>query len=177
MPSSASPAASIYSLSLHGALPIQAAQHVGPGQPVRVGFALDLVTQADQLPAAEIGSTRLNSSHSQISYAVFCFSCRLDLLSFPTRRSSDPGRRARRAGSASPGRVRFGPGDAGRPASRRRDRKHTSELQSQSNLVCRLLLLLPPRSTLFPYTALFRSRPQSTSGRVSQSGSGSLWTW
>src|SRR3990167_7009688 len=41
------------------------------------------------------------------------------------------------------------------------DRKSTSELQSQSNLVCLLLLFLmirrPPRSTLFPYTTLFRS--------------------
>src|SRR5688572_29319876 len=38
-----------------------------------------------------------------------------------------------------------------------RSEEHTSELQSQSNLVCRLLLRLPPRSTLFPYTTLFRS--------------------
>src|SRR5688572_6429964 len=36
-----------------------------------------------------------------------------------------------------------------------RSEEHTSELQSQSNLVCRLLR--PPRSTLFPYTTLFRS--------------------
>src|SRR2546427_563670 len=59
----------------------------------------------------------------------------------------------------------------------RRSEEHTSELQSQSNLVCRLLLekkkkkyafrlfffffflmiRRPPRSTLFPYTTLFRS--------------------
>src|SRR3990167_8393136 len=42
-----------------------------------------------------------------------------------------------------------------------RSEEHTSELQSQSNLVCRLLFLMirrPPRSTLFPYTTLFRSR-------------------
>src|SRR2546427_1086568 len=47
-------------------------------------------------PASETDrkSTRLNSSHSQISYAVFCL----------------------------------------------KKKKHTSELQSQSNLVCRLLL-------------------------------------
>src|SRR3972149_1631172 len=41
-----------------------------------------------------------------------------------------------------------------------RSEEHTSELQSQSNLVCRLLFLIirpPPRSTLFPYTTLFRS--------------------
>src|SRR5688572_2538293 len=34
-------------------------------------------------------STRLNSSHSQISYAVFCYPHHRDLHSFPTRRSSD----------------------------------------------------------------------------------------
>src|SRR3990167_2197180 len=42
-----------------------------------------------------------------------------------------------------------------------RSEEHTSELQSQSNLVCRLFFLMirrPPRSTLFPYTTLFRSR-------------------
>src|SRR5689334_11739805 len=33
-----------------------------------------------------------------------------------------------------------------------RSEEHTSELQSQFHLVCR-----PPRSTLFPYTTLFRS--------------------
>src|SRR2546430_1555684 len=57
-----------------------------------------------------------------------------------------------------------------------RSEEHTSELQSQSNLVCRLLLekkkpictlifffsmiRRPPRSTLFPYTTLFRSPPR-----------------
>src|SRR5688572_4190865 len=38
-----------------------------------------------------------------------------------------------------------------------RSEEHMSELQSQSNLVCRLLLRRPPTSTLFPYTTLFRS--------------------
>src|SRR5206468_1519131 len=38
-----------------------------------------------------------------------------------------------------------------------RSEEHTSELQSRSDLVCRLLLPSPPRSTLFPYTTLFRS--------------------
>src|SRR5690554_3102310 len=36
-------------------------------------------------------STRLNSSHVRISYAVFCFRHHRDLHSFPTRRSSDLG--------------------------------------------------------------------------------------
>src|SRR5688572_1492988 len=48
------------------------------------------------------------------------------------------------------------PGSTGSSAAtRRRSEEHTSELQSQSNLVCRLLH--PTRSTLFPYTTLFRS--------------------
>src|SRR5690606_20535790 len=34
-------------------------------------------------------STRLNSSHVKISYAVFCFGDHRHLHSFPTRRSSD----------------------------------------------------------------------------------------
>src|SRR3990167_6867975 len=41
-----------------------------------------------------------------------------------------------------------------------RSEEHTSELQSQSNLLLPLLFLMmrrPPRSTLFPYTTLFRS--------------------
>src|SRR5690348_2040809 len=39
-----------------------------------------------------------------------------------------------------------------------RSEEHTSELQSPVHLVCRLLLPPPPRSTLFPYTTLFRSK-------------------
>src|SRR6266498_3447636 len=42
-----------------------------------------------------------------------------------------------------------------------RSEEHTSELQSRPHIVCRL----PPRSTLFPYTTLFRSsrRPYNPS--------------
>src|SRR5690242_3191710 len=43
------------------------------------------------------------------------------------------------------------------PVSHERSEEHTSELQSHVNLVCRLLLRPPPRSSLFPYTTLFRS--------------------
>src|SRR5438270_12653722 len=66
------------------------------------------------------------------------------LHSFPTRRSSDlaglaalvgPADRAARVGD----RV-AGPGPATRSPTRARSEEHTSELQSQSNLVCRLLL-------------------------------------
>src|SRR2546422_43879 len=47
------------------------------------------------------------------------------------------------------------------PRPERRSEEHTSELQSRLHLVCRLFFLMirrPPRSTLFPYTTLFRSR-------------------
>src|SRR5690349_17750143 len=50
---------------------------------------------------------------------------------------------------------------AGEPA---RSEEHTSELQSRRDLVCRLLLRRPPRSTLFPYTTLFRSIMERGSG-------------
>src|SRR3989304_5816115 len=43
-----------------------------------------------------------------------------------------------------------------------RSEEHTSELQSRLHLACRLFFLMirrPPRSTLFPYTTLFRSAP------------------
>src|SRR3972149_6055141 len=48
-----------------------------------------------------------------------------------------------------------------------RSEEQTSELQSQSNLVCRLFFLMirrPPRSTLFPYTTLFRSTAATKRG-------------
>src|SRR6266508_4281151 len=48
-----------------------------------------------------------------------------------------------------------------------RSEEHTSELQSRGHLVCRLLLRRQPRSTLFPYTTLFRSsRSGSSTGRA-----------
>src|ERR1035441_8619591 len=51
-----------------------------------------------------------------------------------------------------------------------RSEEHTSELQSLRHLVCRLLLFLmirrPPRSTLFPYPTLFRSRAAGMSTDV-----------
>src|SRR5437773_333851 len=138
----------------------------------------------DLLTAPDRKSTRLNSSHITISYAVHP-----DLHSFPTRRSSDlaprPLRRGHRlrhqadpGGADHPDRARpaspqpclrgghaRGPdrrlrrlsraqaGRRSRPADGARSEEHTSELQSHHDLVCR-----PPRSTLFPYTTLFRSR-------------------
>src|SRR2546430_15592518 len=72
----------IYTLSLHDALPISALAQQRPVQLV-TGFGVHLV-DAPRAQRLEHGgqvnfpalvdrkSTRLNSSHSQISYAVFC---------------------------------------------------------------------------------------------------------
>src|SRR2546430_13544746 len=73
----------IYTLSLHDALPIcqEGVQRVQvhmdprPQEPVRAQFALDFLGVGIVLvhdPQQDRKSTRLNSSHSQISYAVFC---------------------------------------------------------------------------------------------------------
>src|SRR5690349_23775222 len=68
----------LYARSLHDALPIL---HVPAGQPAGLVIALHGAGQtgADQSAttnynavADQIGSTRLNSSHVEISYAVFC---------------------------------------------------------------------------------------------------------
>src|SRR2546430_15636552 len=82
----------IYTLSLHDALPISAlarrkaacARHdAAEPQPAPHGCALDRGSRLPQVHRVAVGghvrpgtedrkSTRLNSSHSQISYAVFC---------------------------------------------------------------------------------------------------------
>src|SRR2546427_4682342 len=64
----------IYTLSLHDALPISRAH------PLAAPDEIPAMTEVPELPAAadarlierDRKSTRLNSSHSQISYAVFC---------------------------------------------------------------------------------------------------------
>src|SRR2546430_3309968 len=72
----------IYTLSLHDALPISAdghreqpearRQHLGHDQK-QGGDEPDLpFVHGEKLARGDRKSTRLNSSHSQISYAVFC---------------------------------------------------------------------------------------------------------
>src|SRR5947207_2341110 len=120
-------------------------------------------------------STRLNSSHTVISYAVFCLNHAATTSSYtlplhdalpillasgrgPPARGRGPGpsppaparllpRRARRPARRLPARAARrprapAPGPRARgPALRRsRSEEHTSELQSHSDLVCRLLL-------------------------------------
>src|SRR2546427_8796541 len=68
----------IYTLSLHDALPISAPTACPPERPPAI-IRLDTVTPSGSLwrkmamkTIRDRKSTRLNSSHSQISYAVFC---------------------------------------------------------------------------------------------------------
>src|SRR2546430_17654654 len=59
----------IYTLSLHDALPISAHRHQTRAHAQYVGVS---DWPAYVLLVGDRKSTRLNSSHSQISYAVFC---------------------------------------------------------------------------------------------------------
>src|SRR5688572_26189832 len=157
---------------------LNAVARLGPGVSVRQAQKeMDQIT-ADL--ARDRKSTRLNSSHSQISYAVFCLKKKTgDRRRLRPQREHPPvsdewllDRRnpvgsllqsrastteiyplslhdalpislAQRGRPVGPRRLRAagtegdGP-DHGRP--RARSEEHTSELQSQSNLVCRLLL-------------------------------------
>src|SRR3712207_8541297 len=73
--------AEIYTLSLHDALPISKGQRRAAGPPralsqpafprAPLAFSAHSLTTADRDPA-DRKSTRLNSSHANISYAVFC---------------------------------------------------------------------------------------------------------
>src|SRR2546430_17492107 len=72
----------IYTLSLHDALPISGGSRRGGHQPAvrrhplpdgdRAGRHRGTARGRARRPARDRKSTRLNSSHSQISYAVFC---------------------------------------------------------------------------------------------------------
>src|ERR1035441_5937685 len=96
MPSSASAPNEIYSLSLHDALPILEGPIAGPWAAALSQTWGESAPSLDKRQLLDRKSTRLNSSHLGISYAVFCFGAQRDLLSFPTRRSSDLGRPDRR---------------------------------------------------------------------------------
>src|SRR5438270_9580507 len=64
----------IYTLSLHDALPISSAVEAmaGVGLPTSRFAVVSPWLGRLSVPTADRKSTRLNSSHSQISYAVFC---------------------------------------------------------------------------------------------------------
>src|SRR3712207_7592673 len=69
----------IYTLSLHDALPISASiivdrglADLDPMGPIAVSLGLVTLVLAPVAVLADRKSTRLNSSHANISYAVFC---------------------------------------------------------------------------------------------------------
>src|SRR2546422_5323534 len=62
----------IYTLSLHDALPISAADGTSAGQRRDWGDRGGRRVARDDGEPADRKSTRLNSSHGYISYAVFC---------------------------------------------------------------------------------------------------------
>src|ERR1039457_25034 len=94
-------------------------------------------------------STRLNSSHLVISYAVFCLENTSELQSF--RHHVRPLPLAKQ----------MGPPELGPTSSRISPKavyyKHVRKFSGFSGLYFFLMIRRPPRSTLFPYTTLFRS--------------------
>src|SRR6516162_10282183 len=125
----------IYTLSLHDALPISSASAAHAHSPRND-------CSSGRLDRPDRKSTRLNSSHLVISYAVFCLK----------KKIVDPPVREQDAVAL------FVP-----------DRHHVcrrliiSQLRHHIPLprthLFFLMIRRPPRSTLFPYTTLFRSRP------------------
>src|SRR6266496_368219 len=91
-------------------------------------------------------STRLNSSHVEISYAVFCLKKKKRLV-HPLLDDAD---RSQFVGQTPPR-------DRGRL---RAEYCYNCSLSSVSHYIALFFFLMirrPPRSTLFPYTTLFRS--------------------
>src|ERR1039458_2800039 len=112
---------------------------------------------APRKPVGDRKSTRLNSSHLGISYAVFCLKkkrrCELRLPDVGAASGVHV-----YAGCCTRGSRRTAPGS---------DLRHGLHalLLSPYVLVFFLMIRRPPRSTLFPYTTLFRS---SQPARASQ---------
>src|SRR5688572_32643723 len=79
----------IYTLSLHDALPIYSGSFLESSLDDNPGVASRRVSPADHGSCEDRKSTRLNSSHSQISYAVFCLKKKIR-----SRRRRPPRRRA-----------------------------------------------------------------------------------
>src|SRR2546430_8920453 len=86
----------IYTLSLHDALPISCGTNLRPAELQSCSRASDdrLAYRTHRgAPRAHSGdrkSTRLNSSHSQISYAVFCLKKKKKNINSPTSHDHHP---------------------------------------------------------------------------------------
>src|SRR6266536_1962012 len=114
----------IYTLSLHDALPIGNATIIPPSR-------LPWAGPAPPRCSEDRKSTRLNSSHEWISYAVFCLKKKIDVPRFPGKPRYSCVRRNRSPAAS-------GPRIAG------------------ADSVSFSFPPQPPRSILFPYTTLFR---------------------
>src|SRR5688572_18364014 len=118
-------------------------------------------------------STRLNSSHSQISYAVFCLKKKIRYaLARPNARSSHKAPTPQGGGiavlaaalAASAGALALGaaPSDArewsvvGVAAVVLEAVGAADDIRPLGSVFFFLMMRRPPRSTLFPYTTLFR---------------------
>src|SRR2546422_8627896 len=76
----------IYTLSLHDALPICSETQLTPEQRIRNHPQPRDRLQAGQHPQQDRKSTRLNSSHGYISYAVFCLKKKKKMYNSPPSR-------------------------------------------------------------------------------------------
>src|SRR5947209_19425446 len=72
------PTTELYTLSLHDALPIS--DHFAPALCLRMIVHLPASTCSSYSKARDRKSTRLNSSHANISYAVFCLKKKKTLI-------------------------------------------------------------------------------------------------
>src|SRR5438034_3706260 len=83
----------IYTLSLHDALPISIASQ--PGSTPRAGRSHGRIVSPARRCGSDRKSTRLNSSHTVISYAVFCLKKKKNKLELAFETIGHGGERAR----------------------------------------------------------------------------------
>src|SRR6267142_58830 len=131
----------IYTLSLHDALPIRG---LSPGQSgAHISRATSPCSSETALAAAEDRkSTRLNSSHMSISYAGFCLKKKIKTSSLSFFSNKNKTYTVYTSYYITP---------------TCQTHKATS-YDSFSTHFFFLMIRRPPRSTLFPYTTLFRTR-------------------
>src|SRR5947209_9787667 len=84
----------LYTLSLHDALPIwsrRVGKRTSARNPLRSSpKALDITgTTASALNITDRKSTRLNSSHANISYAVFCLKKKKKITTLPMTKTTE----------------------------------------------------------------------------------------
>src|ERR1035438_3570063 len=94
-------------------------------------------------------STRLNSSHLGMSYAVFCLK--------KTPRGSRTNSRGRRRRPGTEGKSTTARSSQVIEGAGRRPRDQPGRIAAVEGEFFFLMIRRPPRSTLFPYTTLFRS--------------------